>query len=106
MLTEDFVMVPRLLRLLDKKALITEFEPGRFGAFSDHQDVAKFPDLRVRNFGSTAIMSFTLSSPCCSATSQTPVPHYFTLVWVDNNGCGWQLANYHASVNPNSLKRK
>src|SRR5437016_6273509 len=34
MLTEDFVMVPRLSRLLDKKAFITEFEAGRFGAFS------------------------------------------------------------------------
>jgi hypothetical protein len=105
-LTEDFVMVPRLARLLDKKTFISEFKAGRFGAISDGRELAKLPDFSVRMFGSAAIMTFSQSSPCCSATAQTPVPHYFTLVWVKSNGREWKLANYQASVNPNSLKEK
>ena len=105
-LTDDFVMVPRLARLLDKKTFISELTAGRFSTSSDGRELAKQPDFRVRMFGSAAIMTFNRSSPCCSATAQTSVTHYFTLVWVKSNGQGWQLANYQASINPNSLKGK
>lgn len=103
MLTDEVVMVPRLARLLNKSTFIAEFKAGRFGTNSDPHNIAQVPDLRIRTFGSTAIVTYTQSSPCCSATATNAVPHYTTLVWVKSNASGWQLASYHVSVNPMSV---
>jgi hypothetical protein len=101
LITDDFVIITRTLRFVDRKAFLAGLKAGDFSV--NERDQGPSPkDLLIRFYGpATAVVTFSDEEPWGVAGGrQVPTLHRFTHVWVNPDGKGWRMASRHVSLPP------